>query len=90
MKASYFPAGEESANNDLNNCLKYFLQALYHWEYQPLLCTSWLAVEEALKKLKRKKEQENRFLQILSCSIAKFSQMTIKEMYENHLREFSF
>ena len=58
MKASYFPAGEESANNDLNNCLKYFLQALYHWEYQPLLCTSWLAVEEALKKLKRKKDRK--------------------------------
>ena len=55
MKASYFPAGEESANNDLDNCLKYFLQALYQWEYQPLLCTSWLADEEALKKLKRKK-----------------------------------
>ena len=58
LKASYFPAGEESANNDLDNCLSYFLQALYQWEYQPLLCTSWPAVEEALKKLKRKKTRK--------------------------------
>ena len=58
MKASYFPAGKESANNDLGNCFRYFLQALYQWEYQPLLYTSWPAVEEALKKLKRKKKPE--------------------------------